>query len=64
MLDRKTPQPDQGASADPCRCALLAAGIDAAPLLNALRRVPNTRVGDICIFPANGRGEPEADFLI
>ncbi len=64
MLNRKTAQPGQGASADPCRCALLAAGIDAAPLLNALRRVPNTRVGDICIFPANGRGEPEADFLI
>jgi DNA-binding CsgD family transcriptional regulator len=46
------------------RCAVVAAGIEAGPLLNALRAIPNTRVGDICIFPANGRGEPEADYLI
>ncbi|WP_193369563.1 helix-turn-helix transcriptional regulator [Pelagibius marinus] len=46
------------------RCAVVAAGIEPGPLLDALRSVPNTRVGDICIFPSNGRGEPEADYLI
>jgi DNA-binding CsgD family transcriptional regulator len=46
------------------RCAVVAAGIEPGPLLDALRRVPHTRVGDTCIFPANGRGEAEADFLI
>ncbi len=46
------------------RCAVVAAGIEPGPLLNALRSVPNARVGDICIFPANGRGEPDADYLI
>lgn len=46
------------------RCAVVAAGIEPGPLLDALRNVPNTRVGDICIFPSNGRGEPEADYLI
>jgi len=46
------------------RCAVVAAGIEPGPLLDALRSVPHTRVGDICIFPANGRGEPDADYLI
>lgn len=46
------------------RCAVVASGIEPGPLLDALRRVPRTRIGDICIFPGNGRGEPEADFLI
>lgn len=64
MLDRNTEQPDQDPTADYRRCAVLAAGIDTAPILDALQRVPNTRIGEICIFPANGRGEPEADYLI
>ncbi|MEO3431274.1 LuxR C-terminal-related transcriptional regulator [Pelagibius sp. CAU 1746] len=46
------------------RCAVVAAGIEPGPLLEALRSVPNTRIGDICIIPSNGRGEPEADYLI
>jgi len=46
------------------RCAVVAAGIEPGPLLDALRSVPHTRVGDICIFPSNGRGEPDADYLI
>src|SRR3546814_1452215 len=46
------------------RCAVVAAGIEPGRLVEALRRVPQTRVGDICIFPANGRGEAEADYLI
>jgi len=46
------------------RCAVVAAGLEPGPLVDALRRVPQTRVGDICIFPSNGRGEPEADYLI
>jgi len=45
-------------------CAVVAAGIEPGPLLKALRSIPDTRVGDICIFPSNGRGTPEADFLI
>lgn len=64
MLDRTFQPPHRVAKNDPRRCALLASGINTAPLLEALRRVPNTRVGDICIFPANGLGEPEADYLI
>jgi len=46
------------------RCAVVAAGIEPGPLLDALRSVPDTRVGDICIFPSNGCGEPDADYLI
>src|SRR3546814_6937854 len=46
------------------RCAVVAACIEPGRLVEALRRVPQTRVGDICIFPANGRGEAEADYLI
>lgn len=64
MFDRDSHQSGPEASADHRRCALLASGVDTAPLLDALRRVPNTRIGDICIFPANGLGEPEADYLI
>ena len=64
MFDRNTDQADGSTSTDHRRCAVLAAGIDTAPILDALQRVPNTRIGDICIFPANGRGEPEADYLI
>ncbi|NIA71788.1 response regulator transcription factor [Pelagibius litoralis] len=64
MYDRNTQPPGPQAETDHRRCALLASGIDTAPLLDALRRVPNTRIGDICIFPANGLGEPEADYLI
>lgn len=47
-------------------CAVVAAGIEPKPLLDALRRVPHTRVGDTCVFPAAGRGEAEAeaDYLI
>ncbi|WP_299399942.1 LuxR C-terminal-related transcriptional regulator [Pelagibius sp.] len=64
MFDRNSQTPDSEREPDDRRCALLASGIDTAPLLDALKRVPNTRVGDICIFPANGLGEPEADYLI
>ena len=59
--DRETLPPEPAADR---RCAVVAAGIEPGPLLDALRGVPNTRVGDICIFPSNGRGEPEADYLI
>jgi len=45
-------------------CAVVAAGIEPGPLLRALRSIPHIRVGDICIFPSNGRGAAEADFLI
>ncbi|HIP79981.1 MAG TPA: hypothetical protein EYH07_16160, partial [Kiloniellaceae bacterium] len=64
MFDRNSQTPNTDRKPDDRRCALLASGIDTAPLLDALKRVPNTRVGDICIFPANGLGEPEADYLI
>ena len=64
MFDRNGALPDRDAAADYHRCAVLAAGIDTDPILDALQRVPNTHIGDICIFPATGRGEPEADFLI
>ena len=64
MLDRKTEQPDQESATEYRRCAVLAAGVDTAPVLDALQRLPNTRVGDIRIIPANGRGELEADYLI
>lgn len=46
------------------RCAVVAAGIEPGPLLDALRRVPHAQVGDICVFPATGQGEAEADYLI
>lgn len=46
------------------RCAVVAAGLEPGPLVDALQRVPHTRVGDICIFPSSGRGEPEADYVI
>jgi len=55
---------DQDTRVNGRRCAVVAAGIEPTPLLHALRDVPNTRIGDICIFPSNGRGEPEADYLI
>jgi two-component system, NarL family, nitrate/nitrite response regulator NarL len=58
---RETSRP---AAARDRRCAVVAAGIEPGPLLDALRGVPGTRVGDICIFPSNGRGEPDADYLI
>ena len=45
-------------------CAVVAAGIEPGPLVDALRRVPSARVGDVCVFPAAGAGEAEADFLI
>jgi DNA-binding CsgD family transcriptional regulator len=45
-------------------CAVVAAGIEPGPILTALRSVPGTRVGDTCILPPAGRGEPEADYLI
>lgn len=64
MFEHNTQQMKRGSMTDNQRCALLASGVDTAPLLEALRRVPNTRVGDICIFPSNGLGEPEADYLI
>lgn len=64
MFDQNGALPDRDTAADYRRCAVLAAGIDTDPILDALQQVPNTRIGDICIFPANGRGEPEADFLI
>lgn len=64
MFDHTAEDPNHGPEPGDRRCALLASGIDTAPLLEALRRVPNTRIGDICIFPANGRGEPDADYLI
>lgn len=64
MLDHKTDQTDGDGATEYRRCAVLAAGIDTGPILDALQRLPNTRVGDICIIPANGRGEPEADYLI
>ena len=45
MFDRNAQTPNPNAAADDRRCALLASGIDTAPLLDALKRVPNTRVG-------------------
>ncbi|HMA16416.1 MAG TPA: hypothetical protein VKP12_16630, partial [Kiloniellaceae bacterium] len=45
------------------RCAVVAAGIEPGPLVDALRRVPSARVGDVCVFPAAGAGEGDADFL-
>lgn len=59
--NRETGRP---AAARDRRCAVVAAGIEPGPLLDALRGVPDTRVGDISIFPSNGRGEPDADYLI
>lgn len=64
MSEHKTKDRTQTNLGGNRRCAVVAAGIEPAPLLNALRSVPGARVGDICIFPANGRGEPEADYLI
>jgi len=57
---------DDSRTADPRdrHCAVVAAGIEPGPLLAALRSVPHTHVGDIGIFPSNGRGAPEADYLI
>lgn len=64
MIDQQDREPRPSAAAMDRRCAVVAAGIEPAPLLDALRSIPNTRVGDICIFPSNGRGEPDADYLI
>src|SRR5690606_14176799 len=59
--NRDTARP--AAPRDRC-CAVVTAGIEPGPLVDALRRVPSARVGDVCVFPAAGAGEPEADFLI
>ena len=64
MIDQNSRVNGHDSSGKSRRCAVVAAGMEPAPLLEALRKVPNTRVGDICIFPSNGRGEPEADYLI
>lgn len=69
MIDSRVPESHDNAAHEnskplPRRCAVVAAGIEPGPLLTALRGIPDTRVGDICIFPSNGRGEPEADYLI
>jgi DNA-binding NarL/FixJ family response regulator len=64
MIDSQNREAVQPAVTRDRRCAVVAAGIDPGPLVEALRRVPNTHVGDICIFPPGGRGEPQADFLI
>jgi DNA-binding NarL/FixJ family response regulator len=64
MIDPQVRNSEEDAAQRQRRCAVVAAGIEPGPLLDALRGVPNTRVGDICIFPSNGRGEPEADYLI
>lgn len=64
MIDSPVSDSQEDTSRPLRRCAVVAAGIEPGPLLTALREVPDTRVGDICIFPSNGRGEPEADYLI
>lgn len=64
MIDQDTRVNGRDSVSKNRRCAVVAAGMEPAPLLEALRKVPNTRIGDICIFPSNGRGEPEADYLI
>ncbi len=64
MIDSQNRETSRPAAAPDRRCAVVAAGIEPGPLLDALRSVPGTRVGDICIFPSNGRGEPDADYLI
>ena len=64
MSDPQNRETSRPAGARDRRCAVVAAGVEPGPLLDALRSVPHTRVGDLCIFPSNGRGEPEADFLI
>ncbi|MGF1631390.1 MAG: LuxR C-terminal-related transcriptional regulator [Kiloniellaceae bacterium] len=64
MIDSQNQETSRPAGPRDRRCAVVAAGIEPGPLLDALRSVPHTRVGDICIFPSNGRGEPEADYLI
>ncbi|MGD1876377.1 MAG: LuxR C-terminal-related transcriptional regulator [Kiloniellaceae bacterium] len=64
MTEPQLKETGNAAGAPDRRCAVVAAGIEPGPLLDALRGVPNTRVGDICIFPSNGRGEPDADYLI
>ena len=64
MNDPQTCDISRPAEGGDRRCAVVAAGIEPGPLVDALRRVPRTRVGDICIFPGNGRGEPDADVLI
>lgn len=64
MIDSQNQETNRPAGPRDRRCAVVAAGIEPGPLLDALRSVPHTRVGDICIFPSNGRGEPEADYLI
>ncbi len=43
MFDNNTQQTKRGSMSDNQRCALLASGVDTAPILEALRRVPNTR---------------------
>jgi len=64
MIDSLNRESSRSAGGQDRRCAVVAAGIEPGPLLDALRKVPHTRVGDICIFPSNGRGEPDADYLI
>ncbi|MGF1594396.1 MAG: LuxR C-terminal-related transcriptional regulator [Kiloniellaceae bacterium] len=64
MIDPQNPESGPVAGPRERRCAVVAAGIDPGPLLDALRRLPDTRVGDICIFPSNGQGAPDADYLI
>src|SRR3546814_2472154 len=64
MTDPQTHETSRPAGARDRRCAVVAAGIEPGPLLEALRGMPDARVGDICIFPSNSRGEPDADYLI
>jgi hypothetical protein len=64
MFDSQNGETSRPAGPRDRRCAVVAAGIETGPLVDALRSVPHTRVGDVCIFPSNGHGEPEADYLI
>lgn len=64
MIKQHDRETDRTTAGRERHCAVVAAGIEPEPLLTALRGIPRTRVGDICIFPSNGRGTPEADFLI
>lgn len=64
MIDQFDSDTNQVAPAGSRRCAVVAAGIEPGPLLEALRGIPGTHIGDISVFPPSGNGEPEADYLI
>jgi len=64
MIEQQDSETKRVAPVGSRRCAVVAAGIEPGPLLDALRSIPDTHIGDISIFPPNGNDEPEADYLI